>query len=193
MISLNYLNCQIFRVIFLLHALTPSCNSNLLICLWNKCICLSQRVQSSHKWLEWLSLNELVNIVILLRMIIKFVRATVASCEDWTHDPWFTRPELCHWAKDAPLSICWISIGFPRLKASLMSQKYYPSESKAARHCLRMCLFNPHLHFLWVQQQLRNKLANESCLNFCFSKADTCSKQVYMYGMNIFLYDINYF
>ena len=96
-------------------------------------------------------------------MIIKFVRATVASCEDWTHDPWFTRPELCHWAKDAPLSICWISIGFPRLKARLMSQKYYPSESKAARHCLRMCLFNPHLHFLWVQQQLRNKLANESC------------------------------
>lgn len=24
-----------------------------------------------------------------------------ASCEDWTHDPWFTRPVLCHWAKEA--------------------------------------------------------------------------------------------
>ena len=24
-----------------------------------------------------------------------------ASCEVWTHDPWFTRPVLCHWAKEA--------------------------------------------------------------------------------------------
>ena len=24
-----------------------------------------------------------------------------ASCEDWTHDPWFTRPVLYHWAKEA--------------------------------------------------------------------------------------------
>ena len=26
-----------------------------------------------------------------------------ASCEDWTHDPWFTRPVLYHWAKQAIL------------------------------------------------------------------------------------------
>ena len=25
----------------------------------------------------------------------------VASCEVWTHDPWFTRPVLYHWAKEA--------------------------------------------------------------------------------------------
>ncbi len=24
-----------------------------------------------------------------------------ASCEVWTHDPWFTRPVLYHWAKEA--------------------------------------------------------------------------------------------
>ena len=24
-----------------------------------------------------------------------------ASYEDWTHDPWFTRPVLYHWAKEA--------------------------------------------------------------------------------------------
>ena len=28
-----------------------------------------------------------------------------ASCEDWTHDPWFTRPVLCHWAKEALLHL----------------------------------------------------------------------------------------
>jgi hypothetical protein len=26
---------------------------------------------------------------------------SLASCEDWTHDPWFTRPVLYHWAKEA--------------------------------------------------------------------------------------------
>ena len=29
----------------------------------------------------------------------------IASCEDWTHDPWFTRPVLCHWAKEALLHL----------------------------------------------------------------------------------------
>ena len=29
----------------------------------------------------------------------------IASCEDWTHDPWFTRPVLCHWAKEAILEL----------------------------------------------------------------------------------------
>ena len=24
-----------------------------------------------------------------------------ASSESWTHDPWFTRPVLCHWAIEA--------------------------------------------------------------------------------------------
>ena len=28
----------------------------------------------------------------------------VASSEDWTFDPWFTRPMLYHWAKEALLS-----------------------------------------------------------------------------------------
>lgn len=28
-------------------------------------------------------------------------RKISASCEVWTHDPWFTRPVLCHWAKEA--------------------------------------------------------------------------------------------
>ena len=27
-----------------------------------------------------------------------------APCEIWTHDPWFTRPVLCHWAKGAALA-----------------------------------------------------------------------------------------
>ena len=33
----------------------------------------------------------------------------IASCEDWTHDPWFTRPVLYHWAKEALLTRCQIS------------------------------------------------------------------------------------
>ena len=28
-------------------------------------------------------------------------KKSIASCEDWTHDPWFTRPVLYHWAKEA--------------------------------------------------------------------------------------------
>jgi hypothetical protein len=28
-------------------------------------------------------------------------KKNIASCEDWTHDPWFTRPVLYHWAKEA--------------------------------------------------------------------------------------------
>ena len=32
-----------------------------------------------------------------------------ASCEVWTHDPWFTRPVLYHWAKEALLTRCQIS------------------------------------------------------------------------------------
>ena len=28
-----------------------------------------------------------------------------ASCEDWTHDSWFTRPVLYHWAKEAVITI----------------------------------------------------------------------------------------
>ena len=31
-------------------------------------------------------------------------RFPTASCEDWTHDPWFTRPVLYHWAKEAHIS-----------------------------------------------------------------------------------------
>ena len=30
-------------------------------------------------------------------------RLPTASCEDWTHDPWFTRPVLYHWAKEAAI------------------------------------------------------------------------------------------
>ncbi len=26
-----------------------------------------------------------------------------ASSESWTHDPWFTRPVLCHWAIEADM------------------------------------------------------------------------------------------
>ena len=26
-----------------------------------------------------------------------------ASSESWTHDPWFTRPVLCHWAIEADI------------------------------------------------------------------------------------------
>ena len=33
----------------------------------------------------------------------------IASCEVWTHDPWFTRPVLCHWAIEATLSTIDIS------------------------------------------------------------------------------------
>ena len=29
-----------------------------------------------------------------------------ASSEDWTHDPWFTRPVLCHWAIEADCNMC---------------------------------------------------------------------------------------
>ena len=32
-----------------------------------------------------------------------------ASSEVWTHDPWFTRPVLCHWAIEALLSVMWKS------------------------------------------------------------------------------------
>ena len=31
-----------------------------------------------------------------------FQENIVASNEDWTHDLWFTRPTLCHWAIEAP-------------------------------------------------------------------------------------------
>lgn len=31
------------------------------------------------------------------------VKKKAASCEVWTHDPWFTRPVLYHWAKEAPV------------------------------------------------------------------------------------------
>lgn len=32
---------------------------------------------------------------------LELKKNVIASCEDWTHDPWFTRPVLCHWAKEA--------------------------------------------------------------------------------------------
>ena len=37
----------------------------------------------------------------LMRNGKKTITMQNASCEDWTHDPWFTRPVLCHWAKEA--------------------------------------------------------------------------------------------
>ena len=30
------------------------------------------------------------------------LQKSFASNEDWTHDLWFTRPTLCHWAIEAP-------------------------------------------------------------------------------------------
>ena len=34
-----------------------------------------------------------------------WVQSSYASCEVWTHDPWFTRPVLYHWAKEATIMI----------------------------------------------------------------------------------------
>jgi hypothetical protein len=35
----------------------------------------------------------------------KIKKSWLASCEVWTHDPWFTRPVLYHWAKEATDSV----------------------------------------------------------------------------------------
>ena len=37
----------------------------------------------------------------LFSLIIFFAKKLFASNEDWTHDLWFTRPTLCHWAIEA--------------------------------------------------------------------------------------------
>ena len=37
----------------------------------------------------------------LLNIVIFFWKKMFASNEDWTHDLWFTRPTLCHWAIEA--------------------------------------------------------------------------------------------
>ena len=37
----------------------------------------------------------------LFYIIIFFEKKMFASNEDWTHDLWFTRPTLCHWAIEA--------------------------------------------------------------------------------------------
>ena len=37
----------------------------------------------------------------LFSLIIFFEKKMFASNEDWTHDLWFTRPTLCHWAIEA--------------------------------------------------------------------------------------------
>ena len=31
------------------------------------------------------------------------MKKILASSEVWTHDPWFTRPVLCHWAIEADM------------------------------------------------------------------------------------------
>ena len=35
---------------------------------------------------------------------LMLTKKSTASCEDWTHDPWFTRPVLYHWAKEAHIN-----------------------------------------------------------------------------------------
>ena len=37
----------------------------------------------------------------ILWKVLRFQENNVASNEDWTHDLWFTRPTLCHWAIEA--------------------------------------------------------------------------------------------
>ena len=37
------------------------------------------------------------------KMMKKKKKKHTASSESWTHDPWFTRPVLCHWAIEADL------------------------------------------------------------------------------------------
>ena len=54
----------------------------------------------------------IINVEILKCNIIidpKFIKKINASREDWTLDPWFTRPVLCHWAIEATLSTIDIS------------------------------------------------------------------------------------
>ena len=69
----------------------------------------------------------IINVEILKCNIIidpKFIKKINASREDWTLDPWFTRPVLCHWAIEATLSTIDISKLLIIFLISSMSWQY---------------------------------------------------------------------
>ena len=62
----------------------------------------------------------------------------LASNENWTHDPWFTRPVLCHWAIEAECIPKWRPSALLADRANPF--KYLIANSTVDTHNKRYCL-----------------------------------------------------
>ncbi len=89
-------------------------------------VSISVRVTQIHKCISYLLTPLHFTLNINLKKELNAQKTNCASWEDWTPDPWFTRPVLYHWAKEADVTIVTITNIYFKVGISLGTTFTYP-------------------------------------------------------------------